>query len=466
MEIIRRMGHFIVNIDPSIPISNRDLENGVIMSMRNKIFSRLNSLETIMSAPPILSDILAMLEKDDSSAKKLSEIILKDPNLTARVLRVANSSFYGCRQKVTTVNQAVMILGLNAVKCLVLSNSVYNQVSAKNAVNDQEYTNLWQHFLETATAAQSIANSIKYPMPEEAYIGGLLHDFGLLFLQRYFPEESTLVRNNIGRGKSILAAEQEVFECDHQEVGALIATKWNMPAQLSETIGNHHPIDAPSIEAKGLLSKIVILADNLSPSNFEISDNLDAVGNKLMILEVCCSNIGMGMEDIKSVYSVLPKQVLHHAEGMNLNMGDAIQYLSRVNTELFDLYIDLANTFKERQELSKKILKEERLEAALESLHIALATLSHYINNSTMSISGQAEVMKLLYDKGEREQAFMRIPIMADAVKSAIKKISVVLEELSNITSLDKINYFKHSKAIDIEKSLKERLESKSVTIS
>jgi len=166
------------------------------------------------------------------------------------------------------------------------------------------------------------------------------------------------------------------------------------------------------------------------------------------------------------VYSILPKQVLHHAEGMNLNMGDAIQYLSRVNTELFDLYIDLANTFKERQELSKKILKEERLEAALESLHIALATLSHYINNSTMSISGQAEVMKLLYDKGEREQAFMRIPIMADAVKSAIKKISVVLEELSNITSLDKINYFKHSKAIDIEKSLKERLESKSVTIS
>ncbi len=82
-----------------------------------------------------------------------------------------------------------------------------------------------------------------------------------------------------------------------------------------------------------------------------------------------------------------------------------------------------------------------------------------------MSISGQAEVMKLLYDKGDRDQAFSRIPILSDAVKNAIRKISVVLEELSNITSLDKINYLKDSKAIDIEKSIKDRLDSKSVEV-
>jgi putative nucleotidyltransferase with HDIG domain len=433
------------------------------MSLKNKIFSRLNSLEVIVSPPPILTEILAMIDKDDSSAKKLSDIILKDPNLTAKVLRIANSSFYGCRQKVTTINQAVMILGLNAVKCLVLSISVYNTVAVQNSANDEEYSKLWQHFLETATAAQIMAAEIKYSMTEEAYIAGLLHDFGLLFLQRYFTLEAAQVRKLILEGSNIIDAERKVFESDHQEIGALIGVKWNIPSKLTETIGNHHPTDESQITAMPLLSKIIILADNLSPSNFEVPDTFEATGLKIKILEKCCNDIGMGMDDIRKVYSILPKQVLHSADGMNLNMGDAIQYLSRVNSELFDLYIDLANTFKERQELTSRILKEERIEGTLESLHIALATLSHYVNNSTMSISGQSEVMRLLYDKGDKEQAFARIPVMTEAVKSAIRKISVVLEELSNITNMDKINYFKHSKAIDIEKSLKERLDSKTI---
>jgi putative nucleotidyltransferase with HDIG domain len=429
------------------------------MSLKNKIFSRLNSLDAIGSPPPVLTEVISMLDKEDSSAKKLSDIILKDPNLTARILRVANSSFYGCRQKVTTINQAVMILGLNAVKCLVLSMSVYNQVSTQNAGNEDEYVKLWQHFLETATAAQNIAERVKYPIPEEAYIAGLLHDFGLLFLQRYFPAEIAQVRKLMIDGLNVVDAEKKIFESDHQEVGSLIATKWNLPEKFSESMTHHHPESASDIAALPLLSKITILADNLSPTKFETADNLDQASKKLEILEACCDCLGIGMDDIKKIYNVLPKQVLYHADGMSLNMGDAVQYLSRVNSELFDLYIELANTFKERQELSRKLLKEERLEGTLESLHIALATLSHYINNSTQSISGQGEVLKLLFDKGDKDQAFARIPAMTDAIKNSVKKISIVLEELSNITSFEKINYFKNSKAIDIEQSLKNRLD-------
>ncbi len=336
--------------------------------------------------------------------------------------------------------------------------------SAQNAGND-DYVKLWQHFLETATAAQNIATSINYPVPEEAYIAGLLHDFGLLFLQRYFPDENAQTKRLIGGGLPIVDAERKIFDLSHQDVGLLIATRWNLPGKLCEAMTNHHPVSAGDVAKLPRLSQITVLADNLSPSNFEIPDNLDQAGYKIEILEACCDSIGLGMEEIKKVYSVLPKQVLYHAEGMNLNMGDAVQYLSRVNSELFDLYIELANTFKERQELSRKLLKEERLEGTLESLHIALATLSHYINNSTMSISGQGEVMRLLYDKGDKEQAFARIPAMTDAIKNSVKKISIVLEELSNITKMEKINYFKHSKAIDIEQSLKSRLDSQTADV-
>jgi signal transduction histidine kinase len=261
----------------------------------------------------------------------------------------------------------------------------------------------------------------------------------------------------------ILEAEHKVFEADHQEIGSFIATKWNMPDKLNKAIGNHHPLGEAAVSGMPLLSRITILADLLSPSNFEYPEDLETVGHKMEILQGCCNSLGLGMEDIKKVYSVLPKQVLHQAEGLNLEMGDAVEYLSRMNTELFDLYVELANMFKERQELSRRLLAEERLEGTLESLHIALATLSHYINNSTMNISGQCEVLKLLHGRGDRDGIFTRIPAMTDSIKNSIKRISVVLEELANITSMEKINYFKHSKAIDIEQSLKERLESKVV---
>ena len=435
------------------------------MSLRNKVLSRLNSIDMISSPPPIVSEVLSLIDKDNSSAKGLSDVILKDPMLTARILRVANSSFYGCRQRVATVNQAVMIIGLNAVKCLALSISIYNQVSTQHSASDDEYIKLWRHFLETATAAREIANKTRYELPEEAYIAGLLHDFGILFLQRHFATEMAQIRELILKGRQIIDAEDFVLEINHQEIGLLIAQKWNLPEKLSEAIGNHHPVDERAVDSMPILSRITIMADNLSPSNLESPDTLDGAGHKVKILERCCHSVGLGMEDIKNIYNVLPNLVLHQADGMNLNLGDAMQYLSRMNTELFDLYVDLASIFRERQELSRKMLAEERVEGTLESLHIALATLSHYINNATMNISGQCEVARLLYDKGDREELINRFPSMADSVRNSIKKISRVLEELSNITSMEKISYFKNSRAIDIEKSMKERLEGPAVPV-
>ena len=170
------------------------------MSLRNKILSRLGSVDIIALPPPILSEVLTLIDPDNSSAKRLADVILKDPMLTARILKVANSPFYGCRQRVNTVDQAVLIIGLNAVKCLVLSISIYNQVSTQNSINNDGNTRLWRHFLETATAAKEIANRIKYDLPEEAYIAGLLHDFGMLFLQRHFAAEMAQVRNLIIKG--------------------------------------------------------------------------------------------------------------------------------------------------------------------------------------------------------------------------------------------------------------------------
>ncbi|MEE9554658.1 MAG: HDOD domain-containing protein, partial [candidate division Zixibacteria bacterium] len=257
-----------------------------------------------------------------------------------------------------------------------------------------------------------------------------------------------------------LSAEQEVLGTDHQEIGGYIAKRWNLPDSLTEALGNHHPKDPKTIQNLPLLLKIVVLADNLSSSGEELPENLEGAAHRVDLIGRCTEAMGLELANIKKFYAVVSKEVLSNAEGMEINLGDAVEYLSRINTEIFQLYIDLANIFRERQELSGRLLTEERLEGTLESLHIALATLSHYINNASMNISGQCEVLQILYDKGDSMKVFEKIPEMTKSIKSSIKKISAVLEELSSISSLEKINYFKDSRAIDIEESLKERLEA------
>ena len=429
------------------------------MSIKNKIYARLDSLDAINSPPSIIKDILALLNQDESSAAKLAKVILKDPGLTVKILKVANSSFYGYRGQVKNINQAVMILGQTMVKYLVLSISIYNHVITKDPGKEQEYVKLWQHFLETASIAKNIALNINYGLEEEAYVAGLLHDFGRLFLLKHFGSESFQVQRLIREGKTLVSAEMEIMDTDHQEIGEFICKRWNLPESLTEILGHHHPVCNDNIPSLPLLTRIVILADNLSSSGGELPENLEGAAYRVDLIGSCTEALGLDLSNIKKFYTVVSKEVLSSAEGMDINLGDAVEYLSRINTEIFQLYVDLANIFRERQELSGKMLTEERLEGTLESLHIALATLSHYINNASMNISGQCEVLQILYDKGDVKQVYEKIPSMSKSVKSSIKRISLILEELSKISNMENINYFKDSRAIDIENSLKERLE-------
>lgn len=430
------------------------------MSLRNKIFSRLESLDVINSPPYVLQEIMELLDQEDSSSAKLSNVILKDPGLTARVLKVANSSFYGYRGQVKNINQAIIILGQNVVKNLVLSISIYNQVAGKDPGKEKEYNRLWQHFLETASIAKNIGHSCMSGMQEESHVAGLLHDFGRLFFLRYFAHEFNHINKLIREGQFIIEAERAILGTDHQEVGEFICRKWNLPRSLTETIGYHHPVSKTEIKDLPFLTKAVILADSLSPAGDEAPQNLDAASARVEMIDGCTDALGIDLASIKKFYESVSLEVLGNAEGMDIDIGDALQYLSKINMEIFQLYVDLVNIFRERQELSGRMLTEERLEGTLESLHIGLATLSHYINNASMNISGQCEIMQILYDKADKTKVYEKIPDMSNSIKTSIKKISLVLDELSKISSMENINYFKDSRAIDIEKSLKERLET------
>jgi HD-like signal output (HDOD) protein len=176
------------------------------MNNRKKVFDKLDSLNALKSPPSSLTEVLALIGQESFSVSELSSIILKDPDLSDRILRVANSSFYGHRQEITSIEQAIssfyghrqeitsieqaiMIIGPDNVKFLLLSIAVYTGLTSKKSGNFKNPGRLWRHLLETAVVAKNAARVVNYSAADEAYVAGLLHDFGKVFLLRYFPGE-------------------------------------------------------------------------------------------------------------------------------------------------------------------------------------------------------------------------------------------------------------------------------------
>ncbi|RLC35876.1 hypothetical protein DRH29_05615 [candidate division Kazan bacterium] len=139
----------------------------------------IKNIDKLPSLPMVATKLLSIVDKELTAAKDLAEVIEKDQALTARILKLVNSAFFGLSSKVTTVSRAVIVLGFNSVKSLGLGISVFNTVSnvgsEKTAFNKDKF---WEHSLGVAAGARLLAKKLKYPNPEEAFVAGLLHDIG------------------------------------------------------------------------------------------------------------------------------------------------------------------------------------------------------------------------------------------------------------------------------------------------
>ena len=429
--------------------------------IKSQVLSKIDKVKEISSPPVILNEVLQLVNEPDSSTEELTNIVHKDPSLTAQLLKIANSAFYGMSREITSVSQAIMVMGLNAVKLYVLSISIFNQVNAKKDKSRLDEKLLWTHFLETASASRKIAEHLRYKIPEEAYVAGLLHDIGLILLETNFPREYENVKNLTSNGKSLCEAEKHVFGIDHQKVAEHVAARWNIPLKLREPMRKHHFEDEDDIDRFPLLCKIVGLADCIAQVPFKELNKFSSTQRHIIALNSLSESINVDQEVLLSIHSKLPEEVIISAKAMDLDMGDAVEMLTESNTKLFHIYLELAALFKERQELSRQILIEERMEGTIESFKISLATLSHYINNATMNIQGKCDLVNMFLESKNNNKLMETLPEFVTSIKHSVKKICLILEELSKISSIENINFFQASKAIDIEKILKEKLTNK-----
>jgi putative nucleotidyltransferase with HDIG domain len=222
-----------------------------------RIIARVEDLPTL---PRTVLRITELVNDPRASAKDLSIIITDDQVLTARLLKLVNSSFYGFPQRVSTVTGAIVLLGFDAIRNLLLTTSVLDLFPARIAHVRRDQEQLWDHSLACAIGAKSIGNFLRHDKLEELFVAGLLHDIGKIVEMMFLPDEFARITERVRtEGVLISSAEQELLGCTHADIGRLLAERWNLPAKLVGVIARHHtPAAAGSFAIE---SSIVHLSD-------------------------------------------------------------------------------------------------------------------------------------------------------------------------------------------------------------
>ncbi|WP_022853017.1 HDOD domain-containing protein [Thermodesulfatator atlanticus] len=204
---------------------------------KREIKKRLRNLQSLPTLPAIVGKLTQLIGDERATAHQVAALIEKDQVLTGKVLKMVNSAFYGFPRRISTVSNAIVLLGFNVIRTLVLTASIFESMQATDL-------SLWEHSLGTAAAAGLLADKLELPNPEEVTTAGLLHDLGKVVLRTEFPKLYKEVATKVKEEKTYFrAAEQEILGLDHGEIGRILANQWNLPERLVEPIAYHHEVE-------------------------------------------------------------------------------------------------------------------------------------------------------------------------------------------------------------------------------
>ncbi len=212
---------------------------------------------------PVLSKILKVIDNPISSAADIEKVLKYDQSLSSRVLKMANSAYYGYAGKISTISQGVVVLGLNTLRALIFTASASRTFAKKLYGYKLGEGDFWKHSVMTAIGARALATRSKYPNPDEAFVAGLMHDIGKLILDSYVkPKQDELIALLESSGKSWAEVELELIGINHAQVGRRLCEKWNLPPALTEAVGLHHTPDRASVNKT--LTSIITLVNRVT----------------------------------------------------------------------------------------------------------------------------------------------------------------------------------------------------------
>ena len=208
--------------------------------MNHELETLIMTASDLPTIPVVATKVMQLIESEGVSAEELARVVSADPAVAARVLKISNSSFYGCQRQIQTLSHAIMMLGYNTLRSLVVAASV-KQVYKPYGLTEKM---LWEHSFGAGLAARLIANKTRLVNEEEAFLGGLFHDIGKIIMNFFDSQQFQKVMEKCYNEQiSFLEAEQQVYSYTHAEVGGLVIKKWNFPEMLMKAVLQHHYFD-------------------------------------------------------------------------------------------------------------------------------------------------------------------------------------------------------------------------------
>ena len=277
----------------------------------------IKEISHIATLPEITLKIIKLIEDPNSTAQDLNKVIAGDPALGARILKVVNSAFYGLPGQIGSINRAIVLLGLNAVKNIAIAASLAKLFRGGEICPGFAARDLWVHSIAVASGTSLLADKVGLGLPDEAFLAGLIHDIGIMVeIQARRPKFVEAYEGvTSGQYESLREAELFTLGATHEDFGSGLCKQWKFPASFAFVTGyHHHPMDLP--EGSRTLAAVVHVADVLAArAEMGFTGTIETKEINPAVMK----ELGLTNEQLEEIVQLLPQAV----EDANILVGES-----------------------------------------------------------------------------------------------------------------------------------------------
>ncbi len=438
--------------------------------LKESILADITKGDNLLSLPANLANVLAVINDESASIDALADAIQSDPSLTATIIRMANTPYYGRITRCSALSEAVMTLGSLTMKSIALTATVLNprNIQEQCGIKPEEFV---ANSLTVATLAHEIAVATGYKKPEDALTVGLLHDIGVLYFMCNHSEVYGEVAEKSSSGGDIAECERDAFGIDHMQIGEELIRRWHLPDDIGECVGKHHQANGQSDNGTSghgnvELATIVQLAVSVAGDSYlqqrrKLDCDLDCVND-------LSSELGLSDERLSEIVASAVRESQEVASGLGMDESSVEELMATANKKLGQYLNSLQRLMRDREELSAKILSEERRKGVAESRIAIIASLSHHINNSAMVAMGKAEALTVILEKELSEAAYRPVAGDLNTIVESIASIKATLEKMSQVADNDIMAVHDQNKTLDLDMLIRNcvRLDKSNLLLS
>lgn len=304
--------------------------------MNDQLLARIRQCPTLPSLPTIAMDVLDLAQRDEVDIAEIARIISKDPALSSKILRTVNSSFYGRSQSVSQISQALVILGLQSVKTLVLGFSLVGNLQKQGKSRGFKYIDYWRRSIYAATAGKTLAGRVQMVQTEECFLAALLQDIGMLVLDQVLRDEYGHINEKSPTHRQLTLVEKQILGMTHADVTGFLAEQWKLPPLLAMPMRHHHDPQSVVDPALRRLADVAYVA-GLCADVFVDENAAPAIGE---IRQYCQRQFKLSEADCDSMLAEIGVRTKEVAPLFEVKLGKSSNFddiLKKANETLVEL---------------------------------------------------------------------------------------------------------------------------------